>query len=109
MSTKLAWRTDVGAVAVPAGQSKKLGTVDVSSFSQIRVVAGEGAGSPTGINIRLTITEGDELVAPLDVLQLKPNSEMTRVYDVPGTTLTIFADAVGGAGSDKVLVLIYGS
>jgi type III secretion protein HrpB1 len=109
MSTKLAFRTPVGGVSVPAGQSKQLGTVDVSPFSQIRVVADERIGSASGIRIRLTLTEGNELVAQLDVLHLAPHSEVTRVYDVPGTKLTVFADAVGGSGSDGLDVLVYGS
>jgi type III secretion protein HrpB1 len=61
-------------------------------------------------NIRLTITEGNELVAQLDVLSLAPHSQVTRVYDVPARTLTVFADAIGGGtGSDGLDVLIYGS
>jgi type III secretion protein HrpB1 len=109
MSTKLAFRTLPGAVSIPAGQSKQLGAVDVSPFSTIRVVADERAGSGTGVNIRLTITEGSELVAQLDVLSLSPHSQVTRVYAVPGTKLTIFADAIGGTGSDGVDVLVYGA
>ena len=107
--SKLAFRTPAGGVTIPAGQSKQLGAVDVSPFSQIRVVADERAGSPTGVSIRLTITEGNELVAQLDILQLTPHSQVTRVYDVPGTKLTIFADAVGGTGSDGIDVLVYGA
>jgi len=109
MTTKLAFRTPAGAVKVPAGQSKQLGVVDVSMFSKIRVVADERIGSPTGVSIRLTITEQSELVAQLDVLQLLPHSQITRVYDVPGTALTIYVDAVGGTGSDGVDVLVYGA
>jgi hypothetical protein len=109
MGTKLAFRTPAGAVSIPAGQSKQLGAVDVSPFSKIRVVADERVGSGTGVNIRLTITEGNELVAQLDVLSLTPHSQVTRVYDVPCTKLTIFADASGGTGSDGVDVLVYGA
>ena len=109
MSNVLAFRTPVGAVSIPAGQSKQLGVVDVSPYAKIRVVADERIGSGTGINIRLTITEGNELVAQLDTFSLTPHSQVTRVYDVPGTKLTVFADAVGGSGSDGVDVLIYGS
>jgi type III secretion protein HrpB1 len=109
MSTKLAFRTAVGGVAIPAGQSKQLGIVDVSPFSKIRVVADERVGSPTGISIRLTITEGNELVAQLDILTLTPHAQVTRVYDVPATRLTIYADAVGGTGSDGIDVLVYGN
>jgi type III secretion protein HrpB1 len=109
MSTKLAFRTPPGAVSIPAGQSKQLGSVDVSPFSTIRVVADERAGSGTGVHIRLTITEGNELVAQLDVLSLSPRSQVTRAYPVPGTKLIIFADAIGGTGSDGVDVLVYGA
>ena len=109
MTTALAFRTPPGAVSIPAGASKQLGVVDVSKFSRIRVVADERVGSGTGIAIRLTITEGNELVAQLDVLHLTPHSQVTRVYDTPGTKLTIFADALGGSGSDGVDVLVYGS
>ena len=109
MSTTLAFRTSPGGVSIPAGQSKQLGSVEVSPFSKIRVVADERVGSGTGINIRLTITEGNELVAQLDILHLSPHSQVTRVYDVPGTKLTIFGDAIAGGGNDAVDVLVYGS
>jgi len=109
MSTKLAFRTPAGAVSIPAGQSKELGSVDVSAFSKIRVVADERTGSGTNIVIRLTITEGSELVAQLDTLTLSPHAQITRVYDVPGTKLTIFADAVAGSGADAIDVLVYGA
>ncbi len=35
MSTTLAFRTPVGGVTIPAGQSKQLGAVDVSPYSKI--------------------------------------------------------------------------
>jgi len=107
-NTTLAFRTPVGGIAIPAGQSKQLGVVDVSHFERIRVVADERTGSGTGINVRLTITEGNELVAQLDVLSLTPHAQVTRVYEVPGTKLTVFADAAGGKGTDGLDVLIYG-
>jgi type III secretion protein HrpB1 len=61
------------------------------------------------MSVRLTITEGAELVAQLDVLALTAHSQVTKVYDVPGSKLTIFADAVGGTGNDALDVLIYGA
>jgi len=99
----------VGAVQVPAGTSHQLGVVDVSAYSKIRVVADERIGSGTGVIIRLTITEGNELVAQLDTLQIAPHSQITRVYDVPAVKLTIYADALPGSGNDGVDVLVYGS
>ena len=106
--TVLAFRTPAGGVSIPAGQSKQLGVVDVSHFSRIRVVADERVGSGTGISVRLTITEGNELVAQLDVLHLTPHAQITNVYEVPGTKLTIAADAAPGTGNDALDVRIYG-
>ena len=71
-------------------------------------VADERIGSGTGVTIRLTITEGQELVAFLDLLTLAPHQQVTRVYEVPGTKLSVFADAAGGTGTDALDVLIYG-
>jgi len=106
--TVLVFRTPIGGISIPAGQSKELGVVDVSAFERIRVVADERIGSGSGINIRMTITEGSELVAQLDVLALTPHSQVTRVYEVPGTKLSIFADAIGGKGTDGLDVLVFG-
>lgn len=109
MPTSLAFRTKVGGVTIPAGQSLNLGSVDVSKFERIRVVADERVGSGTGVHIRLTITEGSELVAQLDVLNLAPHAQVTRVYEVPGTKLSLFADAIAGSGNDTIDLLVYGS
>ena len=108
MSNVLAFRTPVGGVSVPVGTSKTLGTVDVTPYERIRVVADERVGSGSGVSIRLTITEGNELVAFLDVLALAPHGQITRVYEVPGTKLTVAVDAAGGVGTDALDVLIYG-
>jgi type III secretion protein HrpB1 len=70
--SKLVWRTAVGGVPILAGTSKQFGVVDVTPYSKIRVVADERVGSGTGVVIRLTITEGNKLVAQLDTLQLAP-------------------------------------
>ena len=110
MTTKFAFRTPAGALPIPVGQTKTLGVVDVVPFNQIRVVADERVGSAGQVVIRLTITEGNELVAQLDTLTLQPHAQVTRVYDTPCTKLTVFADAVGGgSGQSSVDVLIYGS
>jgi type III secretion protein HrpB1 len=48
-------------------------------------------------------------VAQLDTIMLTPHSQMTRVYDVPGTQLSVYADSVGTASTHGALdVLIYG-
>ena len=110
MATVLAFRTPVGGVSIPIGTSKELGSVDVSPFRQIRLVADERVGSGGNATLRLTITEGNELVAQLDTPVLIPHSQITKVYDVPARHLTIFADASGpGPGPVGLDVLIYGN
>jgi type III secretion protein HrpB1 len=108
MPTKLAFRTVAGS-----GANGELGTVDVSPFTNIRVVADERVGGTTGVNLRLTITEDNgkdkEWVADLDEIGLTPHSEITRTYNTPGTMLTIFADKVDDNGAAIIDVLVYGS
>jgi type III secretion protein HrpB1 len=105
----LAFRTPVGSVSVPGGQTKLLGVVDVSMYERIRLVTDERIDSTSNIILRLTFTEGEELVAQLDTIMLTPHSQMTRVYEVPGTQLSVYADSVGAAGTKGSLdVLIYG-
>jgi hypothetical protein len=109
MPTQLAFRTPPGAVSIPVGQTRSLGTVNVGNFAQIRVVADARVGSQSNVAIRLTITEATELVAQLDVLNLTPGAQVTRVYAVPGRTLTVFAAAIGAqVGTSAVDVLVYG-
>jgi type III secretion protein HrpB1 len=105
----LAFRTQVGAITIPGGQTKLLGVVDVSIYDRIRLVADERIDSTANIILRLTFTEGEELVAQLDTVLLTPHSQMTRVYEVPGTQLSVYADSVGATGTKgSVDVLIYG-
>jgi type III secretion protein HrpB1 len=105
----LAFRTPPGSTTIPGGQTKLLGVVDVSTYARIRLVTDERIDSTANIVLRLTFTEGEELVAQLDTIMLTPLSQVTRVYDVPGTQLSIYADSVGTSGSNGSLdVLIYG-
>ena len=105
----LAFRTTVGSVTIPGGQTKLLGVVDVGMYDKIRLVTDERIDSTANIVLRLTFTEGEELVAQLDTIMLTPHSQLTRVYDVPGTQLSVYADSVGAAGTAaSVDVLIYG-
>jgi type III secretion protein HrpB1 len=107
---KLIFRTAAGGVTTPKGTSLHLGIVDTTKFSRIRVVADERIGSGSGVRIRLTIMDGNELVAFLDELFLSPHSQITRVYEVPGVKLSVDMDAFSGsaAGNDSVDVLLYG-
>ncbi len=105
----LAFRTPVGSITIPGGHTKLLGVVDVSMYERIRLVTDERIDSTSNIILRLTFSEGEELVAQLDTIILTPHSQMTRVYDVPGSQISIYADSVGAAGTHGALdVLIYG-
>jgi type III secretion protein HrpB1 len=105
----LAFRTKLGAETVKGGESKNLGTVDTSRFDKIRLVADERIGSTCNVFVRLTIMEGNELVAFLDHILLTPHAQLTRVYDVPGTKLDVAIDGVGAANTQgSVDVLVYG-
>lgn len=105
----LAFRTKVGGETIKGGESKNLGTIDTSRFDKIRLVADERIGSTCNVFIRLTIMEGNELVAFLDHVVLTPHSQLTRVYDVPGVKLDVAIDGVGAANTQGgVDLLIYG-
>ena len=105
----LAFRTPPGAKSINAGQTEVLGTVDTSRFDKIRLVADERAGSTCDILVRLTIMEGNELVAFLDEVTLKPHSQLTRVYDVPATKLEVTIVGIGAPNTKGAAdVLIYG-
>ncbi|MDF2570042.1 MAG: hypothetical protein K0R55_1646 [Sporomusa sp.] len=104
----LAFRTPPGGVVINTGNSVNLGVVDVSPFSQIRVIADERFDSSSDVTITLTVTEGTELIYELAKLHLTPGSSKTFVYDVPGTKLTVYANATG-CGSAGIDVLIYGN
>jgi len=108
-SNVLLFRTKEGSVSIPAGQRQLIGTVDISSYSHIRVVSDERAGSGASVTLDLTIMDGNELVAQLDVLALNAHQQVTKVYDTPGTKLGIYANAAGGSGPANLDLLVYGS
>jgi hypothetical protein len=82
-----------------------IGTVDVSDFAQIRVYAFERDAHVGGIGNRLVLMLSEapgNYLGELDVFDLEPGSAVTRVYDVPGTILTV--QTAGGSG----MVYIWG-
>jgi hypothetical protein len=120
MPTSLVFRTPPGHVTIPVGTEKNLGTVDVHDYDSIRLVADELAGSAGAVRVRIVMTVGGKFIADLDSPVINPGSQATVVYDVPGTTLTVFAKAIGLGTGDPVLdglvtgstsvdVLIYGT
>ncbi len=109
MGTVLAFRTPLGGVALPAGESVELGRVDVSRFNEVRVVADERSESASGVSVRLALTEGQELISDLDVLTLDAAAQVTRTYSAPGSIITVIAQAATSVGTDGLDVLLYGS
>ena len=77
------------------GQSMHdLGTVEVRDFAQIRILAFARRDS---LNLKITLVaeEPGHRIATLDTLLLGPGESATRVYDVPGTMVAVFAEAAG--------------
>jgi hypothetical protein len=106
--SKLLFRTPAGSAVIPVGSIKQLGTVDVSTYSQIRIVAGERKGTTSGITIHLTLMEGTEVLLDLDKIDLTSGANISRVYPVPGSKLAIQAIASAGTGAAGTDILIYG-
>jgi type III secretion protein HrpB1 len=103
--------TQIGPVQVAQSTSLDLGVVEVYSFSKIRVVAKELAGSVSKVRVRIQMIEGGALLGDLDTIILTPNSFQSKVYEVPGTRLRLIADSAPGniGGLNRLDVLIYGS
>jgi hypothetical protein len=106
----LAFRTNAGTRTVAAGDTKELGTVDVSHFDKIRLVTDEQHDCTCDVLVQLVITEeGGEQVAFLDEVSLTPGQQTTKVYDVPCTNLRVSLVGKGSPGtSGTVDVFIYG-
>jgi len=96
-------------VSIAAGQTQTLVILGIANLSKIRVVAAEHAGSSTDVNIRLEIQipGGIGILASLDVLKLKPGSQVTKEYDVPPDVLQIIANAASGAGTNIIDFVTY--
>ena|SRR5258708_42251 len=109
MATMLAFRTPPGGVDIPVGQTQRLGFVDVHQFERIRLFAGVIVGGLGPVKVLIIAMEGNEAFGPLDELTVQPGSNVTKVYEVPGTRLEISATTTGAMkGSSKVIVLVNG-
>ncbi|MDO9455875.1 hypothetical protein [Nocardioides sp.] len=108
-TTDLLFRTPAGAVSFPAGTTKSLGTVSTAGYEKIRVVANNRTGSASKITFRVTILEGNELVAQLATFTLAPRGQRTFVLDVPARAIALYAAAALGHGNVATDVLVYGA
>jgi type III secretion protein HrpB1 len=108
MATTLAFSTPPGGVILPqAGKTQELGTADIHTFDRVRVFAKETAG--VGAAIQLVLVEGNNTVGDLDTLNLT-NDSVTRVYEVPGTTLSITANGPSPFGDQACVdVWVWGA
>jgi type III secretion protein HrpB1 len=107
--SKLAFSTPPKGIPISSGTTKQVGSVDVSTFSRIRVIARERAGSANSVTIRLITTEGKEQIGQFAFFQLGPDSLVTGVYDLPPRALTIEARALGSTGGNLIDLWIYGA
>jgi hypothetical protein len=110
--SQLVFRTPDGGLSIHSGITE-LGVVDISAFSKIRILARPrffigGAR----LNLLLQSIEGSDVsftISKLDLLA--PALTPTEVYDVPGKTLKIIAEAEFQNPQDTILtdILIYGN
>ncbi len=107
MATTLVW--DSGWVNFPDNVEQILGQIDVSQLATIRVSA-TITGATTGVTLFLVHIVGDEVVTPLDAIGLTPLSDISNVYDIPGTLLGISVSGSGASANPlSIRVLIYGA
>jgi hypothetical protein len=107
---ELVWRTPAGGISIHSGPTD-VGVVDVSAYSKIRVLARPHFYIAGDLKIYLKLTEGSDAFFIIDSLDLfAAGNHPTRVYDVPGSKLTIFAEAKFQSPQDAIPidVVIYG-
>ena len=112
-TTKLVFRARTGnafGISIPVGTQVPFKSIDVSQYRKIRIIAKELPGSVSGVYVTLMMMEGGDSVGELEPLTLTPGTSQTKVFDVPGTSLGIIAQAqASGRGSNTIEILIYGS
>ncbi len=96
-TTTLAFSTLNNAFPVNSGSTllTPSGGVDVSRYAQIRVVIDPGSEPQFTYSVRLSLPGPENKKLYLDVITFDPNAtnlgSITKVYDVPGTTLEVEA------------------
>ena len=92
------------------GVIQQLGQIDFSQFAHIRVSAWTTFDSAGNVTLTLVHVVGVEFVTTMAQLVLAPGSQISAVYDVPGTVLNVTAEGSGGStNQDSIQVLIYGA
>ncbi len=106
---RLVFRTPPGSRHIPAGQTVRLtdsipGGIPTANFYTIRTyaVCRRDGTVPVAFYINVLDAENDELIFNLDQFTLQPGESLTRVYDVPGRALVVFAAAASGTGGTGV-------
>lgn len=105
-TTTLIFNTPPGSQHVPQGVTDLPPlpqTIDVSNCSEIRFFADNRSDSSGDVNLNLTMLDaanGQIFVGPLDSVTLIPNSNINKVYGVPGLGLQIIVTAAGAGGAD---------
>ena len=107
MATTLFW--DSGNVKFADNDSQRLVQIDVSQFARIRVSAFNSIVSAGGVTLFLVHVVGVDAVTSIAEIFYAPGSNISTVFEVPGTILNVDVKGSGAsAHQDTVRVLIYG-
>jgi len=99
-TTQLIYSTPANGTYISGQQT--LAVIDVSNYSQIRVIAN------TDGNVKVTLTEEEfgTYFVKMDSVNITPDQVLSKVYDVPGRKLVVIANA--SQGNPRIFIAIYG-
>ncbi|MYL36858.1 hypothetical protein [Halobacillus litoralis] len=109
----LIFMTEPGGQTVESGATVDVtkdlrGGIDVRPFYSIRVAGGNRVVSEGPVTFKLIMkVEGVNFLL-LDSFRVIPGQQFTRVFNVPGTGLTIKTEADEGSGLNAVDVVVFG-
>lgn len=107
--TQLLYRTPYGGSIIKCGTIQNLVVaLKVREYPSIRLLIDNRKSSNSTVSVSLIFTEEMDLLIPLDIIILPPGKSFTKVYDIPGTALTIRVEALPENGHDSIDLFIYG-
>lgn len=104
---QLIFRTPPGSRLIPAGETVRLndnlpdGGIQVANYKTIRMYARCRPDGTIPVSFRIFVldAEEDELIFLLDGFTLSPEGEtLSKIYEVPGRSLVVFAFGDPGTG-----------
>jgi hypothetical protein len=107
---QLIFTTGTAGVVFKEGTSVKVASIDVANYERIRIVC--LAFTLTGIRFSIGMMSGDEYLGAIDDFLAGSTSSVSRVYEVPGTTLEIWMYGLPAPSvpeyKDNARVSVYG-